>query len=77
MTTKPYVVLGPHTHFEYTAEGRNVWCTHGGWGGTLTINENGTCHIYISRNNYITYSSYTFTDAASYTEAVELGIITR
>jgi hypothetical protein len=74
-TTMKYVVLDDHTHFTYNSETREVHCTHGGWGGTLVINNDGTCYIKLGSDGIVEYDTYAFTKAQSYDSAKIHGII--
>jgi len=68
--TDKYVVLGESTHFTYNSKNNYIFCTHGAWGGTLKIKEDGSCSVA-----KIKYDSYVFTDAEDYCAARELGLI--
>lgn len=73
--SEKYVVLGIDTHFTYNAETKEVFCTHGGWGGTLVTHQGGDCEVLLAGGETIYYHEYKFTQANSYDEALEQGDI--
>ena len=78
MTNHKYVILYSSdygSHFTYDDKTDEVFCTHGGWGGKLVINEDDTCKVVVSRNHIVECQHYKFTDAESSNEAYDLGII--
>ena len=57
------------THF--TKDDSGYWsCTHGGWGGKLTENSDGSCAVA-----GVKFKSYQFTTARSFDEALDIGVI--
>jgi hypothetical protein len=65
-----FVVLGRRTHFTYNPNTNQINCTHGGWGGKLKTNKDGSCSVA-----KVAYQSYEFTSASNYDAAVEAGIL--
>jgi hypothetical protein len=75
-----YVILSSlqrgSSHFSYNIESYRVDCTHGGWGGTLVINEDGTCLVDLGFDGVIVnYTSFKFTDLVSYCDCVSAKLI--
>jgi hypothetical protein len=69
-----YVVLGRESHFQYSSETNQVFCTHGGWGGKLHLFPNGACAVDLYSKT-VEYKCYKFTKASSLDSAVNKGLI--
>ena len=65
-----YLIAGNHTHFEYDEAKQTAWCTHGDWGGSVTLRDDGTCRV-----EQVEYHKYVLTDCRSFGDAVEAGLI--
>ena len=78
MTTSEfkYVVLGGNTHFTYNPADKQVFCTHGGWGGELISYLNGRFAVEVG-DALIPYETCDFTIHNSYDAANGAGLITR
>ena len=64
------------THFSYDSESDHVHCTHGGWGGTLVMNEDGSCFVALGYDDAcVDYGSFEFTDLSSYNACVSAKLI--
>tara|TARA_R110001599_G_scaffold303428_1_gene509290 strand:+ start:253 stop:504 length:252 start_codon:yes stop_codon:yes gene_type:complete len=73
--TDKYVILGQYpniTHFEYDSKTNEVQCTHGGWGGSLVLYNNKTCHVDVGGGSTVPYDKYEFTKANNFDEVFNL-----
>ena len=78
MKTKEFkhVVLGGNAHFTYDSSSKEVFCTHGGWGGRLISHIDGTFAVEVG-DRLIPYKTCQYTTHNSYDSANGAGLIVR
>lgn len=79
--TSKYIVLahsnGNITHFEITQQNNqlHLWCTHGGWSGTLHMVDDESVCVKITETEWVHYKYWFCTDEPSYEKFEENSFI--
>lgn len=64
MSKASFLVAGDHTHFRHNTRTNTVECTHGGWEGIISFNEDGSCDVDVGFKS-IHYDSFEIVEESS------------